>query len=160
MSGMATEMASCAKANTPGSTVLWKGLSLAHTVGLFNLDNTVLDFTTIISNPPSDFSIGGGYHWVLDKEIAIRYVKWAKNKSDVGECVILRLEIPNLKRKIKTAMSSSLEKSIRVSLVVPEDEVHKQNKSSGRSKAKRRGERLLKRHFARDLNLVVVGLVM
>ncbi|MCJ1229144.1 hypothetical protein MMC12_005809 [Toensbergia leucococca] len=95
MSGMATETASCAKANTPGSTVLWKGLSLAHTVGLFNLDNTVLDFTTIISNPPSDFSIGGGYHWVLDKEIAIRYVKWAKNKSDVGECVILRLEIPN-----------------------------------------------------------------
>ncbi|KAI4128888.1 MAG: hypothetical protein LQ347_004000 [Umbilicaria vellea] len=93
--GMAVETARDAKQNAPGSTVLWKGLAQHRTAGLFTPENTVQDFRAIASNPPSDFSLSASYYWAVDKEIAMRYIKWASNKMDIGESVLLRLEIAN-----------------------------------------------------------------
>ena len=93
--GMAVETARDAKQNTPGSIVLWKGLAKYRTVGLFSPENTVEDFGPTQSLPPSDFSTSPWYYWVVDKEIAMRYVKWAKNRNEVGETVLLRLEVSN-----------------------------------------------------------------
>jgi hypothetical protein len=93
--GMAVESAREAKENAPGSIILWKGLAQSRTIDLFTQENTVQDFRCIISNPPSDFSLSGSYYWVFDKEIAIRYLKWAKSRMDIGDAVLLRLEIAN-----------------------------------------------------------------
>jgi hypothetical protein len=94
--GMAVESAKDARQTAPGSIVLWKGLAQSCTVNLFTEENTVQDFRFIVGNPPSDFSLGGSYYWALDKEIAMRYIKWAKNRMAVGEAVLLRLEISNI----------------------------------------------------------------
>ncbi|KAA6414871.1 MAG: hypothetical protein FRX48_01621 [Lasallia pustulata] len=93
--GMAIETAKDAKQNAPGSTVLWKGLAQHRTAGLFTPGSIVQDFCAIVSNPPSDFSLSGSYYWAVDKEIAMRYIKWASNKMAIGECVLLRLEVAN-----------------------------------------------------------------
>lgn len=93
--GMAVETARDAKQNAPGSTVLWKGVAQHRTAGLFTPENTVQDFRAIVSNPPSDFSLSGSYYWTVDKEIAMRYIKWASNKMVIGESVLLRLEVAN-----------------------------------------------------------------
>ncbi|KAA6411122.1 MAG: hypothetical protein FRX48_05434 [Lasallia pustulata] len=74
---------------------LWKGLAQHRTAGLFTPGNIVQDFRAIVSNPPSDFSLSGSYYWAVDKEIAMRYIKWASKKMVIGECVLLRLEVVN-----------------------------------------------------------------
>ena len=93
--GMAVQTARDAKVNAPGFTVLWKGLAKSRTVCLFSPENIVEDFGPLQNSVPSDFSTSGGYYWAVDKEIAMRYAKWAKNRDDVGEAVLLRLEVSN-----------------------------------------------------------------
>ncbi|MCJ1319341.1 hypothetical protein MMC15_004677 [Xylographa vitiligo] len=91
--GMAVETARHAKQNAPGSIVLWKGLARYRTNGLFSPDNTVENFGPIQSVFPSDFSTSGWDYWPVDKEVAMQYADWAKNRDDVGGAVLLRLEV-------------------------------------------------------------------
>jgi hypothetical protein len=91
--GMRVETAKDAQEHTPGSIVLWKGIAEQRTVGLFTPEHTVKDFKTIISHAPCDFH--DGYYWAVDKVIALRYCKWAKQMMTTGSPVLLRLEIEN-----------------------------------------------------------------
>jgi hypothetical protein len=103
---MAVQTALEAKTNAPGFTVLWKGGLKRRGDGLFTPNKSVedfrilqsagrSDFRILQSAGPSDFSTSGGHYWAVDKEIGFRYAKWARNRSEDGHAVLLRLENPN-----------------------------------------------------------------
>lgn len=97
--GVAVESAAEAPLTAPRSIVLWRGTSKHRTHGLFHADGIVDDFYNIRSPPPSDFSNFGSYYFAVDKEVALRYMKWSGVRADARghghEAVLLRLEVAN-----------------------------------------------------------------
>jgi len=82
--------------NSSRALTLWKGCDLRRTDGLIDMTGQV-DIGVLESSVPSDFRGRGDnlVYLTLDKEIAIRYRDWVKNRAECTRAVLVRVTLSN-----------------------------------------------------------------
>ena len=90
------------RAHAPGYTTLFKGVDVARIRNLFQQpvsemqDEPGTNMSGLVTNRGGDFNgRGDALYWALDWEIANRYARWTKRRSDFSAVVIVRIRVPN-----------------------------------------------------------------
>jgi hypothetical protein len=82
--------------SSPGSITLYKGMDQARLDGFFNDSGEIVDWSMLLSTPPTDF-LGreAGFYFAVDRDIAEYYACYAKRRDGVSSVVVIHLIVPN-----------------------------------------------------------------
>lgn len=82
--------------NTPGHTVLFKGLDQGRIAGLFDAAGNLDRISNLLSPAPTDFSgTRSLFYFTPDHQVAVYYAAYAKRRANCESVVIICLRIPN-----------------------------------------------------------------
>lgn len=82
--------------NTPGYTILYKGLDQARVENLLDSNGKLNAIRRLASPSPTDFSAhSANYYFSPDVEVAEYYANYAKRRIGVHSVVIVQMAIPN-----------------------------------------------------------------
>ncbi|KAL7807273.1 hypothetical protein V8C26DRAFT_423902 [Trichoderma gracile] len=82
--------------NAPGAITLFKGIDTARIQQLFDENGRIQDIVALISPPPTDFcGRYVSYYFTAERDVAVLYSCWAKNRSNISSVAIVHATIQN-----------------------------------------------------------------
>ncbi|KAL8365023.1 hypothetical protein RB595_004030 [Gaeumannomyces hyphopodioides] len=90
-----SDQAKLAGRNAPGFIHLWKGIDQARIKDLRDANGSIDNLESLLSGFPSDFARQLAYYFAVDRDVALMYALWAKNRDGVQSVVLVQISIRN-----------------------------------------------------------------